>query len=338
MFDKKIKVAKYSDGTIGRRSIPPEIIDHEQQKSASREYRHKIYETFYKGYPIRPFVSRDRELYTNWIDQALMLPKQCIIPREVMTRFADGLLPGHVYMLYWIGKYNGKNRRIPSYFEYKFGICFEKERLWLAKNGYIADGQLTRKGLNSIDKHIDVIKSMSPDPIIEKRVEVTKDIDQLGSISDYIDAREKPGTLDVSAKRCVLLKSAIKEINVVTRDICKQINIPEQKISIKDFAYGPGLYETHFVYSPLTASGRDSKYPLCLHFGCGTCDVDTVTQFGEIFFLEDGRIGKTRQIYWSRGQGFFIYLGQTKGRLSVKRIDASGRNDSINLYKEIQPV
>lgn len=43
-----------------------------------------------------------------------------------MTPYSDGLLPGHIYMLYWLKKY--KNKRVPAYFEYRYGIDFEKEK------------------------------------------------------------------------------------------------------------------------------------------------------------------------------------------------------------------
>lgn len=75
-----------------------------------------------------------------------------------MTRFSDGLLPGHIYMLYWIDKIHRK--RIPVYFEYEFGIDFEKEKLFLQKNGYLDSGnRLTEKGRQAISSHYDVIEN-----------------------------------------------------------------------------------------------------------------------------------------------------------------------------------
>lgn len=89
-----------------------------------------------------------------------MFPKQSIIPKSIMKRYADGLLPGHVYMLYWLGKY--KNKKIPSYFEYKYGIDFEKERGFLIENGYLGDdNKPTAKGEKVIDKHKSVIEKHS---------------------------------------------------------------------------------------------------------------------------------------------------------------------------------
>ena len=73
-----------------------------------------------------PFISQDREYNTDWIDQEFV----SLVPFENMTRYDDGLLPGHAYMLYWIRKYKS-GRRIPAYFEYDYGIEFMKEREFL---------------------------------------------------------------------------------------------------------------------------------------------------------------------------------------------------------------
>ena len=60
-------------------------------------------------------------------------------------------------MLYWIDKY--KNKRVPSYFEYKYGIHFEKEKKFLIEKGYLnKDGKLTESGRLTIKNHEEVIK------------------------------------------------------------------------------------------------------------------------------------------------------------------------------------
>ena len=56
-----------------------------------------IIDKFYKGYPELPYISNERNI--EWIEQAELFPKQCIIPKSIMTRYSDGLLPGHIYML-----------------------------------------------------------------------------------------------------------------------------------------------------------------------------------------------------------------------------------------------
>lgn len=152
------KVISENPGTKNRKDIPGSVIDTEQRIQASVEYRNRIYKMYYSDYPIKPFISKDREKNTNWIDQTKLFPSQSIVPKSMMTRFSDGLLPGHIYMLYWIDKIHRK--RIPVYFEYEFGIDFEKEKLFLQENGYLDnDNHVTEKGHQAISSHYDVIQN-----------------------------------------------------------------------------------------------------------------------------------------------------------------------------------
>ena len=143
--------------TVDRQNIVPAHIDDMQKIPASERYRDKIYRKYYNSYPVKPFISLDRERNSNWLEQAEIFPKQAIIPVGMMTPFNDGLLPGHIYLLYWAGK-NGQ-KRVPSYFEYKYGIEFEKEKQFLISNGYLADNKPTSKGADAIVAHFDVIEA-----------------------------------------------------------------------------------------------------------------------------------------------------------------------------------
>lgn len=147
-----------SKKAIDRHKVEPAIIDKFQKIEASNEYRQKVWDIFYSDYIEKPFVSKDRELNTNWLEQAKHFPTQSIIPKKIMKRYSDGLLPGHVYMLYWTDKYKLK-RRIPAYFEYKYGIEFLKEKDFLEANGFIENNILTKKGKTAIQKHINVVNN-----------------------------------------------------------------------------------------------------------------------------------------------------------------------------------
>lgn len=156
----KIKDKKEENySTIDRKKIPAQKIDEMQKIEASEEYKQKIYSLFYSDYPNKPFISKDREMNTNWIEQAEMFPKLCIIPKTKLKRFNDGLLPGHIYMLYWL-KHRKSKKRIPSYFEYKYGINFEKEKMFLSNNGYLDNtDKPTLKGEQAIKRHFKVIEN-----------------------------------------------------------------------------------------------------------------------------------------------------------------------------------
>lgn len=119
----------------------------------------KIISTFYSDYPETPYISSDRDL--EWIDKAKTFPKISIVQREMMFRYADGLLPGHVYMLYWLKKYT--NKKVPAYFEYKYGVDFEKERAYLKNEGFLDSmNKPTAKGEKAIEEHSNVIESHKP--------------------------------------------------------------------------------------------------------------------------------------------------------------------------------
>lgn len=144
--------------TKNRNKIDAEKIDKMQRIEASDPYRKQIYKKYYRHYPEKPFISQDRELNTDWLKQVEASGESALVPKNIMTRFSDGLLPGHVYMLYWIDKIHRK--RIPVYFEYEFGIDFDKEKLFLQENGYLDnDNRLTGKGKQAILAHHNVIEN-----------------------------------------------------------------------------------------------------------------------------------------------------------------------------------
>lgn len=115
--------------------------------------------TFYAFYPEIPYISDDRK--AEWIEMASSFPKTAVVQKEMMRRYADGLLPGHVYMLYWLKKYT--NKKVPAYFEYKYGIDFEKERIFLLDNGFLDNmNKPTAKGEKAIKDHSEIIEQHSP--------------------------------------------------------------------------------------------------------------------------------------------------------------------------------
>lgn len=119
----------------------------------------KIVSMFYSDYPETPYISNDRK--PEWIEMAKTFPKTAIVQKSMMKRYADGLLPGHVYMLYWLKKYT--NKKVPSYFEYKYGIDFEKERAFLFNEGFLDSmNKPTIKGDKAIEKHSKVIENHAP--------------------------------------------------------------------------------------------------------------------------------------------------------------------------------
>lgn len=130
-----------------------------QQTEQLNPTQMQIISKFYFDYPEKPYISADRE--SEWIERAEMFPASMLVKKQMMKRYADKLLPGHVYMLYWLKKYT--NKKVPVYFEYKYGIDFEKEKEFLFTNGFLDEtNKPTAKGEAAIQKHAKVIENHTP--------------------------------------------------------------------------------------------------------------------------------------------------------------------------------
>lgn len=139
----------------GKKYKPTEI-DIMQHQPVSDEYIKAITKYFYNDYPIKSFIPLDREKNTDWIERAKIFGA---IPHVFnMTKFKDGYLPGHVYMLYWLTRYNPEFRRVPSYFEYEYGIDFFKEINFLIELTLIDSSyHVTKGGYAILEKHKEVV-------------------------------------------------------------------------------------------------------------------------------------------------------------------------------------
>ena len=150
----------------------------------AKTVKQTIIDSYYKGYPVIPYISDDRG--EDWLEKAQLFPKQSIISKEMMTKYAEGILPGHVYMLYWLKKYT--NKKVPSYFEYKYGIEFQKEKAFLRENGYLDDqDKPTDKGEQVIKKYNDVIENHSAKKEIAVNVPVDKDDAEYEAWLNYLE-------------------------------------------------------------------------------------------------------------------------------------------------------
>ena len=314
-----------------RSSISADEIDRMQRIEASANYRNKIYRRYYSDYPEMPFISQDREINTNWLEQAGIFSS--LVEKKMMKRYGDGLLPGHIYMLYWLGKSNRK--RIPSYFEYRYGINFEKERVFLTENGYLNNNKPTEKGVAAIERHKNIIEERHPSPLNSGKSLVPAP--EQGVSKRIIPHKEKSTKENVPNQDIPLLESEISYINDMIQYACKLSNIAiTPKINILKFAYGLSLSETHYEWTPYTPTGKSSKYPLMLRYSykAGPNDIPPNECFGEIHYLQNGAIGKARLIFWQQGVGYFFHFGQTQNTLDVKKVEKSVPPDRIILYKE----
>lgn len=89
----------------------------------------------YKDYPEQPYISKDRDLDAwTWTPERFPYGR---VPRANMLRTEEGLLPGHIVMLWLIDVSSITNEYLaPQYFEYRYGVEAEEAKRILADKGF----------------------------------------------------------------------------------------------------------------------------------------------------------------------------------------------------------
>lgn len=302
-------------------------------KTTNSSKKQIIYDTYYSNYPIKPYISDERNV-EEWMERTKLFPKQNIIPKNMMTPYSDGLLPGHIYMIYWLMKY--KNKKVPVYFEYRYGIDFKKEKEFLFRNKYLdANNKPTQLGLEAINRHIDVIEAQHPKPkSSETSTASSPDIEYSGrKIPENLFDRCFP----IPNEDKEIISHEIDQINKLVSYALKLAHINRNfQIDSSKFVYSES--HTYYESQPFTPSGRLKKIPLILHYDCKTDDqvlkFDTDRDFfGEIGYLQNGHIAKARLIFWIKKEGYMIHLGIADNVLTVKKVEKSGNTKWMPIYK-----
>lgn len=90
----------------------------------------------YEGYPEQPYISPKRDL-AAWEKTPEKFPYD-VVSKVQMTRLPEGILPGHVVMLWRVhfGTFSNDSV-IPRYFEYRYGVDAREVLATLQEKGYI---------------------------------------------------------------------------------------------------------------------------------------------------------------------------------------------------------
>lgn len=261
-------------------------------------------EKYYHDYPRKPYISPNRN-FKKWEKIVASFPNM-LVSREMMTPYEDGLLPGHIRMLYWLK--HVRSQKVPDYFEYEHGIDFYTELKILNQDGYVEEQKVTAKGDMAIKNHQDFINKYHPVPRVSGSVPLPS------SPSGFREAKE-----------------LISYVNCITESLCNTCGIEKQVIAF----FQLDRKKTDFKSLPNTRTGKAPKYPYVLHYEGP--DKNGTWQFGDIWLLHDGRVGKTKQVYWKNSEGYFIYFGQTKDNLVPKKVEYSSASNNFTkeiIYKE----
>lgn len=292
--------------------------------------KYTIYDRYYSDYPEKPYISDDRNV-RKWLEKADMFPAQSLVPKAMMVRYSDSLLPGHVYMLYWLNKYN--NKKVPAYFEYEYGIDFEAEKDYLLKNGYINElNKLTSKGVQAIDAHISVIKRRHPSP--QHSGNSGAGSPAMISVGRIIPTDLKQGNLTILPSDRILIDKEFEQLNVFIAFALKLAR-SKKKLSIDTYEFSYSHNYTFYEAQPYTPTGRPSKYPLVLHYAYATHNDLNPSQdyFGELYYTKSGDIGKARLIFWERKSGYMIHLALVDNQLVVKKVERNTPANWETIYK-----
>lgn len=84
-----------------------------------------------------------------------------------------------------------------------------------------------------------------------------------------------------------------------------------------------------FIYTPNTPTGKASKYPLKLGFYCKS----TSNIHGEIEYLQNGEIGKSRIIILHKESLYLVHILDKKGIKAITKIETTNKNgERIIIY------
>lgn len=274
-----------------------------------------VLDKYYKNFSRKPYISPDRD-FDQWEEMVTTFPNM-LVHKEMMIAYNDGLLPGHVYMLYWIDKIN--RSRVPVYFEYEYGINFYAEKDYLQKLGFLdSNGIVSDKGHQAIQSHYEVIEKRHP----EMNAKKAESIKNNSALSRVIPSRESDSVEIIPKDDYCQFKKEIEFLNDINNELCKKYRLPKMVIIFNRLCYGTGFHETHYVFTPFTKTKRPSKYPLSVRYSYAQSNNDTPAVFGNIYYLQNGTIGKAEEIFWiKQHEGYVINLGQTKGELVLKNIE-----------------
>ena len=250
--------------------------------------------------------------------------------------------------MYWIGK-NGQ-KRVPAYFEYKYGIDFEREKQFLIDNGYLENDKPTSKGADVIVTHFDVVEAHSPEATSAKKAQMKFEeadaisIEQNNTLSNFkisqiqsVNQRNLMLVSDIDKEK---IKNDLMLLNKLLSKAQKALEIKTKlEIKVDEIVYNSSLKNrlcTYFEYEPFTSSGKSSKYPFVLYFTTSDGSIATPNYecFGDIGYRQDNTVGFSTLNIWRGKQGYRIELGIIDSLLSVKRIDSMLGGTKTTIYKK----
>lgn len=129
----------------------------ESQESKKDIKQNTITLDLYAHYPEHPYINPNRDIDTFLYN--VKHNKAIIVPQDNMIRDDLNLLPGDIYLIFWLFKH--RNQQFPMFFETFFGIDVQKEIQILQKRKFIDSNlKVTPLGCEQIDDYAIYLQEM----------------------------------------------------------------------------------------------------------------------------------------------------------------------------------
>lgn len=145
----------------------------------------------------------------------------------------------------------------------------------------------------------------------------------------YYLNREYGPLMLIDEKNALVVNHDIGAVNDLLAQIKKKRRYKIELIPMPE--YGP--HGSYMTVAPLTKTGKVAKYPFSINFGDSSDMLSDKSLFGNLFYLEDGTLGKAKYICWYETcKGYEVDFDLVGTTLSVLRIKRLGGVKPVTVY------
>lgn len=146
------------------------------------------------------------------------------IDPEYLVNLGDGILPGHVVLLWWLNNKRVNHDRVPDYFKYKYGINVESSIATMTAKGYLSEKIPTEKGTALMNEYSAII--------YDHRFSIGKFSDgskiyKRGHIKGYDKDHQEDGALAQTTKQIQESLANFKGNGITKYDVIADPNVPK---------------------------------------------------------------------------------------------------------------
>lgn len=147
------------------------------------------------------------------------------------------------------------------------------------------------------------------------------------SIQKHIEPKSHPfAYMNITGENVHIVKNELQKMNeIILSDIKRYQSIPTLTIPVGELVFRESSEQGHtrFMFSPVTLTGKPSKYPMSLFFTTELHNKRDNTH-GEFFYDKNGTISKGHAYFWRKGKGYFLYYKTIDGILTLYKLERSG--------------